>query len=153
MNTKILFVLCILSIVIPMYIILSCPAVENDTLSFSKIKLPHWMFATIWATLYVFMAVSMYLLATTKLKNSLHWLKFALLITLMGYILNYLYMYATGCQKNWTTGLYIFIAYIILLPLQILLTFNCNPLAGILLTPLGGMAIYTLVLNALLVNK
>lgn len=136
-----------------MYIILSCPAIQTDTLSLSKIKLPHWMFATIWATLYVFMAISMYLLATTKLKNSLHWIKFGLLITLMGYILNYLYMYTTGCQKNWNTGLYILIAYITLLPLQILLTFNCNPLAGILLTPLGGMTIYTLVLNALLVSS
>jgi tryptophan-rich sensory protein len=147
MNTKILFVLCILSIVIPMYINLSCS--YEDTLFVSKIKPSHWVFTTIWAILYVFMATSMYLLATTKLKTSQHWIKFALLITLMGYILNYFYMYTIGCQKNWTTGLYILIAYIILLPLQIFLTFYCNSLSGILLTPLSGWVIYTLLLNTI----
>ena len=100
------------------------------------------------------MATSMYLLATTKNgKLGQNWIKFALVITLLGYILNYLYVYTSGCQKNWTNGLYIFIAYLIVIPLQIFTTYYCNPTAGILLTPLLGWAMYAIIMNAIYVDK
>ena len=152
MNTKILLVLCILSIVIPMYMSMTCPM--NTIVFNSKIKPPSWVFMVVWTVLYIFMATSMYLLATTKNgKLGQNWIKFALVITLLGYILNYLYVYTSGCQKNWTNGLYIFIAYLIVIPLQIFTTYYCNPTAGILLTPLLGWAMYAIIMNAIYVDK
>lgn len=152
MNTKILFILCILSIIIPMYMSMTCPM--NTIVFNSKIKPPNWVFGVIWTILYIFMAISMYLLATTtRTKTNQNWIKFALLITMIGYILNYLYVYMSGCQKDWTNGLYIFIAYLIVIPLQIFLTFYCNPLAGVLLTPLLGWGAYAIIMNAIYVDK
>lgn len=154
MNTKILLVLCILSIIIPMYMSMTCPMNTISATFNSKIKPPNWVFSVVWTILYIFMAISMYLLATTiRTKQNHNWVKFGLLVTMIGYILNYLYVYTSGCQKDWTGGLYIFIAYLIILPLQILLTYHCNSLAGLLLTPLLGWAMYAIIMNAIYVDK
>lgn len=150
MNIKILLVLCVLSIVIPMYMSMTCPM--NTIVFNSKIKPPNYVLMVVWTVLYMFMAISMYLLATTNQCNNYNWVKFALLMTLLGYILNYLYIYTSGCQQNLTLGLYIFILYIIVIPVQILATYHCNPIAGLLLTPLFGWSIYAIILNVIYVD-
>lgn len=152
MNTKILFITCLLSIIIPMYMSTTCPM---NTIKFdSKIKPPNWVFGAVWGILYIFMAVSMFLLATTKQTNvNRNWIKFALFMTLISYLVNYLYVYTTGCKKDWTTGLYVFIAYMVIIPLQLFATYYCNPIAGIMLSPVLGWLIYAIIMNAIYVDR
>ena len=117
---------------------ITCPLMNIN----SKIKLPCESFLTIWIILYIFMATSMYLLATTThTKYNTIWIKLALFISIIEYILLYLHIYQSNCKKDDT--LHVYIAYLTILPLQLLLVFFVNPLAGILLAPVFGWSFLT----------
>jgi tryptophan-rich sensory protein len=101
------------------------------------------VFGIVWTVLYTFMAISLYLLLTSSLRDYYHpWNKVIIVLTMIGYVLNYAYIYAVGCKKDKDVARYVLIVYLMFLPLQILATFEVNALAGILLAPVFGWVVY-----------
>lgn len=150
----VLLILCIATIIVPFVMGMKCPMKDVSRTFTSKAKPPDKVFGMVWGLLYVLMAISLYMLASTpRTKTNAKWIRVAILAAAVGYILNYLYIYFSGCRKEWVKALYIFIAYLILIPFQIMITFACNPLAGVLLAPLLGWGTYAIMLNALYVDQ
>lgn len=117
----------------------------------SKIKPPDWVFGVVWTILYTLMAISLYNLICYGRKDP--WFKFTIVITIISYLLNYMYVYIAGCQKDWQMALYVFIVYLIILPVQILCTYTIVPIAGVLLSPVLGWAIYAIMMNAFYIDQ
>lgn len=117
----------------------------------SKVKPPGWVFGIVWTILYILMACSLYMLITYGRDDP--WFKFTMIITIISYLLNYMYSYMAGCQKDWLAALYIFIAYIVIIPVQILCTYTIVPISGVLLSPLLGWGIYAIIMNTLYIDR
>ena len=135
-------ILCLLSIATPAWLANKC-TLTNVYPTSSKPRLPDRVFGIVWTVLFTFMAISLYLLLTSSLRDYYHpWNKVIIVLTMIGYVLNYAYIYAAGCKRDKTIARYALIAYMTFLPLQILATFEVNALAGILLAPVFGWVVY-----------
>lgn len=148
MNKIFIYLLCALTIIFPFTLSRSCKIkLEWD----SRVKPSNNVFGIVWPFLYLLMTVSLYLILTSTKTCSLYYV--ALISTIFGLILNYLYIIKTGCHNDWVSGLYVLILYLMVLLIQLLSCYNVNKIAGLLLAPLVGWCIFALILNSLYVNR
>lgn len=148
MNKIFIYIICIFAIAIPFLLSRKCNIRINWN---SKVKPPNIVFGIVWPILYILMTLSLYYLLTSDKKNYIYWI--ALISTVLGFILNYLYIIKTGCNNDWTTALYILVAYVMVLIVQLLSCYTINPLSGILIAPLLGWTIFALILNSLYLDS
>jgi benzodiazapine receptor len=148
MNKIFVYILCAFAITIPFLLSRKCNIKLNWN---SKVKPPNIVFGIVWPILYILMTISLYYILTSNKKNYIYWI--ALISTTLGFILNYLYVIKTGCNNDWTTALYILVAYVMILIVQLLSCYMINPIAGILIAPLLGWTIFALILNSLYLDR
>lgn len=134
-------VICVLSIAAPAWLARVCPMSSSET---TPAKVPNKVFGIVWTALYTLMAVSLFILLTSFARTGRPhpWTKFAIFLALVGYIINYAYIYTAGCKKDKTLARYALIGSAVFLPLQILATFEVSAVAGILLAPTFGWVAY-----------
>ena len=148
MNKIFIYLLCALAIVFPFMLSRSC-SIRLDWNS--QVKPPNKVFGIVWPILYVLMTVSLYLILTSNKTSPLYYI--ALVSTIFGLLLNYLYIIKTGCHNDWVSAMYVLIAYIMVLLIQIMSCYSVNKISGLLLAPLLGWCIFALILNSLYVDR
>jgi translocator protein len=121
----------------------------------SKIRPPNYVFGLVWTILYACLAVSLYRLLTGLYgsDSSKLFLSMTVLLTIASYVLNYTYIYFSGCKQDWTTALRVMMAYLVILFPQMMMTFEVDSVAGILISPTVGWGVIALILNSFYISE
>lgn len=137
-NTLPIAVVSALTVLVPILIGITCDL--GSLTSVLNLRLPGWVSLLVLVGLYTLMAVSLYtLLSSSESKKHPHF-GVAMLLTVLGYIFNYLYLIFAGCGNSAVLAHYAFLAHMFVLPAQIFLTYGVNQTAALLLTPLLSWA-------------
>jgi tryptophan-rich sensory protein len=136
-------------LLVPMLVGRVCPM--GSVPYVQKAQPPKMVFAVVWPLLYLCCAISFYILYMNNSKNT--FAKYAMAISVVSFVINVAYIYATGCGKDWKMGLWLLTAYTILVCVQMMTAFAAVPLAGIFVAPLLGWCVFALNANVNIVNN
>ena len=140
----------IIMYMIPFVASMSCP-IPKDYYPKPASQPPDWVFGVVWSILYLFVVLNMLiLLNSSNIDTPIG--GFAIFFALLSFFLNILWIATWGCTKEPKTALWIFIALLFSVGLQMILSYTINPISGILIMPLFVWALYAISLNQRIVE-
>lgn len=135
-------------------IIILLPFLLSSRCPNNKLKYPHpkseppgWVFGVIWPILYVLIALSFVRVLNIYEKDKSPWAISAIILAVLSFILNIAWIVTYQCNGQFRSGLYVFLALLFSVGLQLFITYKVDNIAGIMLVPLFIWGLFAIGLN------